>query len=149
MSGIVAKSSITINAPRDRVWQALTNPEDIKQYMFGTTVRSSWKQGSEITWKGEWQGRQYEDKGVIQRIEPETTLEYTHFSPLAGLPDRPENYHTVTVDLAPEGRQTRVTLSQDNNKTETEREHSEKNWEMMLAGLKRLVEDQSATTARS
>lgn len=96
--------------------------------------------GSEIRWKGEWEGKAYEDKGVILKIEPERTLQYSHFSPLAGLPDTPENYHTVTIELSGEGDQTRVSLSQDNNPTEEAREHSEKNWGMMLDGLKKYVE---------
>lgn len=52
----------------------------------------------------------------------------------------PENYHTVTIELSGEGAQTTVKLSQDNNATEEAREHSEKNWQMMLDGLKKLLE---------
>jgi uncharacterized protein YndB with AHSA1/START domain len=136
----VAKASATINAPAARIWEALIDPAQIKQYMFGTNVVSDWKQGSPITWKGEWQGRAYEDKGVVQRIDPPRVLQYTHFSPLAGLPDAPENYHTVTIELSENGSRTDVTLSQGNNPTEEEREHSEKNWQMMLEGLKKFVE---------
>jgi uncharacterized protein YndB with AHSA1/START domain len=139
--GLVAKHSIRINAPVAAVWDALVNPATIKQYMFGTTAQSQWTPGSPITFKGEWQGRSYEDHGVIVRAERERVLEYTHFSPLAGLPDTPENYHTVTVELSPAGPgATAVTLSQDNNATEQAREHSEKNWAIMLAGLKKLLE---------
>ncbi len=137
----VAKASATINAPAARVWEALVDPAQIKQYMFGTNVASDWKQGSPITWKGEWEGKAYEDKGVIQRIDPPRALQYTHFSPLAGLPDKPENYHTVTIDLSEDGSRTNVTLAQDNNPTEEEREHSEKNWRMMLEGLKKFLEE--------
>ena len=39
-----------------------------------------------------------------------------------------------------EGPQTRVSLVQDNNPTEDARVHSEKNWGMMLAGLKKFLE---------
>ena len=137
---LVAKASITINARSARVWDALVNPAAIKQYMFGTNVVTDWHEGSPIVWKGEWQGKSYEDKGVILQFKPERTLQYSHFSPLAGLPDRPENYHTVTIELSDEGNQTRVSLAQDNNLTEQARDHSEKNWETMLAGLRKLVE---------
>ena len=106
-----------------------------------TNVESSWRKGSPITWQGEWQGRAYQDKGVILEIDAPRTLQYTHFSPLMGKPDLPENYHTVTVTLAPSGATTRVTLEQDNNATEDARAHSEKNWTMMLAGLKQFLED--------
>jgi uncharacterized protein YndB with AHSA1/START domain len=137
---LIAKSSVVISAQSATVWKALVNPEAIKQYMFGTTVVSDWREGSPIIWKGEWQGKAYEDKGVILQLKPERTLQYSHFSPLSGLPDKPENYHTVTVELSDENNQTRVSLTQDKNATEEERADSEKNWGMMLGALKKFLE---------
>src|SRR5688572_26906917 len=139
-NGLFARASTTISAPVARVWDALVNPRLIKEYMFGTNVVSDWKKGSPIVWKGEWQGRKYEDKGVILELQPERMLRYSHYSPLSGLPEKPENYHTVTIELKSKGAQTDVSLSQDNNPTEEARQHSEKNWEMMLASLKELLE---------
>lgn len=137
---LIAKAEATINAPIAKVWEALTKPEIIKQYMFGTNVVSDWQVGSSIVWKGEWQGKSYEDKGKILKFEEGRVLQYSHFSPLTGEPDVPENYHTVTIELSSDGTQTIVTLSQDNNATEEAREHSEKLWNMMLDGLKKLLE---------
>jgi uncharacterized protein YndB with AHSA1/START domain len=137
---LVAKANTTINAGRWAVWDALISPEAIKEYMFGTNVKSDWEVDSPITWKGEWEGRPYEDKGVILQAKPERMLQYTHFSPLSGLDDVPENYHTITIELLDAGSQTRVLLTQDKNFTEEERAHSQKNWEMMLQGLKKYVE---------
>ncbi|MEO5956253.1 MAG: SRPBCC domain-containing protein [Nitrospiraceae bacterium] len=97
------------------------NPEAIKQYMFGTNVVSAWREGTPIVWKGEWQGKSHKDKGVILRIKPGQILQYTHFSSLSGLPDRPERYHTVTIELSADGHQTRLSLAQDNNSTEDAR----------------------------
>jgi uncharacterized protein YndB with AHSA1/START domain len=136
----VAKAETMVNTSVDKVWDALVNPATIKKYMFGTTVISDWKEGSKIVWNGEWQGKSYEDKGIIQRLKPKSILQYTHFSPLTGEPDLPENYHTVTFELKEKGKQTVLTLSQDNNVTEQAKEHSEKNWGMMLATLKELLE---------
>jgi uncharacterized protein YndB with AHSA1/START domain len=61
-ANLIAKAAITINAPASRVWQALVTPEAIKHYMFGTNVVSDWHEGSPIYWRGEWQGKPYEDK---------------------------------------------------------------------------------------
>ncbi len=138
--GFVAEASTTINAPVARVWGALIDPAMIKQYLFGTDVVSEWKPGSSIVFRGEWQGKTYEDKGVILKMEPQRLLQYTHWSNLSGLPDTAENYHTVTIELDAQGTQTRVSLSQDNNPTEQARDHSEKNWETVLAGLTQLLE---------
>ena len=137
---LIAKASVVINTRRAEVWKALVNPEAIKQYMFGTTVVSDWQKGSPIIWNGEWQGKSYEDKGIILQFKPERILQYSHFSPLSGVPDEPENYHTVTIELSSENDQTRVSLTQDKNATEEERADAEKNWGMMLAALKKFLE---------
>jgi uncharacterized protein YndB with AHSA1/START domain len=90
---LIARASITIDAPMANVWEALINPAAIKQYMFGTNAVSDWKEGSPIVWKGEWQNKAYEDRGTILMIEKQRLLQYNHFSPLTGKPDVPENYH--------------------------------------------------------
>jgi uncharacterized protein YndB with AHSA1/START domain len=136
----IARADIAINATKADVWTALVTPSAIKQYMFGADVVSDWTEGSGIVWKGEWQGKRYEDKGVIRRLEPGRKLQYTHYSPLSGLPDTPENYHTVTIELTVTGLPTNVVLTQDNNPTEEARAHSEQNWRTMLAKLKEYVE---------
>lgn len=137
---LIAMASISINAPISRVWQALVEPRAIKEYMFGTNVESDFKEGSSIKWKGVWQGKPYEDKGTILQLQPERKLQYSHFSPLGGAEDIPQNYHTVTIELLAEGRQTMVLLSQDNNSSEEEREHSRQNWMTMLEALKAYTE---------
>ena len=139
----VAKAQTIINATADKVWDALTNPEMIKKYMFGTTVISDWKEGNKIIWKGEWEGKSYEDKGKILQLEDQKRLQYSHYSPLSGLHDNPENYHIVTIDLSKKDNETIVTLTQDNNPDEKTKDHSEKNWKMMLASLKKLLEESS------
>ena len=142
-NNLIAKSTTSIEAPRDKVWEALVKADAIKQYMFGAIVESDWSRGSRITWTGEMNGKKYEDKGVILEIEPEQTLQYTHFSPLSGKAERPENYHTIKIDLSGSGNETEVSLSQDNNPDEKAREQSEKNWTAMLGGLKKYVEKSS------
>jgi uncharacterized protein YndB with AHSA1/START domain len=137
----IAKASVSINASPEKVWHALVDPKAIKQYMFGTNVVSDWKVGNPILWKGEWKGKSYEDKGEILQLKPGQIVQYSHFSPLSGVPDKPENYHTVTIVLSGNGNQTDVALTQDNNTTEAEKAESEKNWEMMLTELKKFLEE--------
>ncbi|HTX93171.1 MAG TPA: SRPBCC domain-containing protein [Anaerolineales bacterium] len=141
---LIARAAIGIDVPVEKVWDALVNPAAIRQYMFGTNVVSDWRKGSPIAWKGEWQGKPYEDKGTILQFDRGRRLQYSHFSPLSGLPDEPSNYHNVTVELSVEGKQTWVKLAQDHNATEEEREHSTRNWEMMLTTLKKFLEGSSA-----
>ena len=140
MADYVATAESEIDAPPSQVWAELTDPEQIKKYMFGSQVETDWRPGSPIVWKGEYEGKQYEDKGEIVEFEPERRLKVTHFSPLSGKEDVPENYHTLVYELEEHGAKTRVSLSQDKNPTEEAAEHSRANWEQMLSGLNQVVE---------
>lgn len=140
MSDHVATASTVVEAPKEEVWEALTDPDLISRYMFGTEVSTDWEVGSPIAWKGEWDGRSYQDKGTILELKPLRLLRYSHFSPLSGMADSPENYHIVTIEIAGDGSTTTVHLSQDNNETTEAREHSAANWQTMLDGLKDVVE---------
>ena len=128
---LIARASVTVNASPARVWEALTTPAIIKKYFFGSDIVTDWKVGSPIFYRGEWQGKPYEDKGTILKFEPEKRLVNTHWSPLSGVPDTPDNYHTVAYELTPHGASTTLTLTQDNNATEDERSHSEQNWNIV------------------
>lgn len=136
----VATVEIDISASPAQVWSALTDPEQIKKFMFGTDVQTDWQQGSSIVWKGVYEGKEYEDKGQILEIDQGRLLKVTHFSPLSGQPDVPENYHTLVYALEDRGSTTHLTLSQDNNASEEEAEHSRGMWAMLLDGIKEVVE---------
>jgi uncharacterized protein YndB with AHSA1/START domain len=136
---LTASATITIQVPAARVWEALTKPQIIKQYFFGVDVITDWKVGSPIVYRGEWEGKPFEDRGKIVRFEQEKFLVSTHWSPLSGMPDTPENYHTVSYKLEAGNSGTKVTITQDNNASEDEVEHSEQNWKMVLEGLKSLL----------
>jgi uncharacterized protein YndB with AHSA1/START domain len=138
--GLTSTAAVTVDAPPAEVWEALITPATIKQYMFGTETVSEWKEGRPIVWKGEYEGKAYEDKGVILVFEPERVLSYSHYSPLSGQPDVPESYHTVTIELTEHDASTDLKLSQDNNSSEEARDHTAQFWQDMLERIKKLVE---------
>jgi len=140
MADYIATAETDIDASPAQVWAALTDPKLIKRYMFGSLVESEWRRGSSILWKGEYEGKAYEDKGEILEIEPEQRLKVSHFSPLSGQEDVPDNYHTLLYELKQSGDKTHISLSQDKNASEEEAERAKGNWELMLGGLKDVVE---------
>lgn len=141
MTGFLASADIDVSAPPQRVWTALTDPDEIAKYMFGASVESTWRPGSSITWRGEYEGKPYQDKGEILEAEPPRWLKLTHFSPLTGQEDRPENYHTVTYELIDRDGATHLALSQDNNADQDEADRASATWSTMLTGLKEAVEN--------
>ena len=140
MTGYEATARVDVEAAPDRVWEAITDPEQIAQYMMGSRVDTDWEVGSPITWSGEMDGKSYQDKGEVLEVDPGRRLTVTHYSPLMGQEDTPENYHTVSYDLAPSDDGTTVSLTQDGCTSEAEAEQFSQNWQGMLDGLKALVE---------
>lgn len=138
-----ATTSIDIAASAEVVWKVLTEPDLIARYMHGARTETDWKVGSPIVWRGEWQGRQYEDKGEILAFEPERRVATTHWSPLTGEPDEPENYHHVTYELTPiDDGHTRLTLTHGNSPDQAAADAMiENGWKPTLASLKELAED--------
>lgn len=146
MSEVTASASVVVDRPRQQVWKALTEPDLVKQYFMGATVTTDWEVGHPITFSGEWNDKPYEDKGEILSFEPEQEMSYSHWSPLSGAEDAPENYHVVHIALADVDGGTKVTLEQSNlnggvtDADEASRADYEKNWKGTLEGLKQVAE---------
>jgi uncharacterized protein YndB with AHSA1/START domain len=145
MAETTAQASKIISAPPAKVWEALVTPAIIKRYFFGADVESDFRVGSPIRFRGEFKGKSYEDKGEVLAVKPQKTLSMSHWSPLSGEPDAPENYHVVTYTLEPDGERTRVTLTQSNLQggvkasDVSHRQEYEKNWAMVLDGLEKTL----------
>ncbi len=141
MSNFTAHAEITINTSAERVWDALTNPKLIKQYMFGTNAISDWKKGSSVVYRGEWEGKSYEDKGTILEVDEPHKMVMSYFSPMSGAADVPENYMTITYIVEERDGATTLRITQDNSKDQASADKSSSNWTMILNTIKKLLED--------
>jgi uncharacterized protein YndB with AHSA1/START domain len=146
-SSIKGSASVEINAPVSKVWEALTKPEIIKKYFFGTNTITEWKVGGPIKFEGEYQGKTYQDKGTVLAFEPQSFISYNYWSSMSGIEDKPENYVVVSYSIQPVGESTRVQITQENIPDEKMKEHSEENWKKVLAQLKSLLEEGSQIPA--
>lgn len=145
---LIVKNSIAINAPAATVWDALVNPEQTKKYMFGCETVSDWKPGSELLWRGNYEGQEMVFvKGNIVEIVPEKLLSYTTIDPNSGIEDIPENYLTVTYDLKEENGQIMLTATQGDYSTVGDGEKRFRDtldgggWQPILDEIKKLVEN--------
>ena len=144
---LTARATVIIDAPANKVWEALTKPEIIKKYFFGTQTDTDWKIGIPIHFSGEFNGQSYQDKGTVTAFEPYSLISYRYWSSLSGLPDTESNYLTITYFLTEINSKTRLDISQENVKDELLKEHSEENWRKVLDTLKRVVEDSARVLA--
>jgi uncharacterized protein YndB with AHSA1/START domain len=133
--------SVDINAEPLKVWQALTTPEIIKVYLFGTNTVTDWKPGSEIIFQGDFDGQTYRDHGVILENNELEKLSYSYWSGFSGLEDKPENYSTVTYTLKKvDDKTTNFTWTQIGYANEEGQQHSKNGMEDFLNQIKTIVE---------
>jgi uncharacterized protein YndB with AHSA1/START domain len=134
-------STFTITAPKQKVWDALTNPAIIKQYFFGTNLVADWKVGGMIYFRGEWEGKPYEDKGIITAIIQNELLCYDYKSSWDTSEDIRENYMPIEYRLSESNGITTLEITQG-AATQEQAGHSDENWKMVMNGMKELVEKQ-------
>src|SRR3990172_4071973 len=132
LNNLILTLQIAFNAPADAVWDALTNPEKIKLYLFGTKTVTDWKEGSPIVFTGTWEGTQYTDKGTILKFKKNKILQYSYWSSFSSLPDLPENYSVLTFSLSSNGKTTVLSLEQKGFIDENSLNHSKENWESVM-----------------
>ena len=129
----------TVNAPIEKVWDALTNPEIVKQYFFGTELVTTWKVGDDIIFQGEWEGQKYKDRGEVLEYSQNEKLAYSYLSNWAKMEDKPENYLWVSYEVRPIDNGTELIISQTNYDEERAK-HSEGNWASLIDGMKKIIE---------
>ncbi|HQV76107.1 MAG TPA: SRPBCC family protein [Flavobacteriales bacterium] len=139
-SKYTSKVQLDIDASPESVWRALTSPKAVKQYMMGAELETEWMVGGPVAWRGEFKGKKFEDKGMVLHYDKPEHLAYTHISPSSGEKDEPENYREIHIRLSKKEDRTHVVLTQDNNPSAEAKKESEKNWKMMMAGLKKIAE---------
>jgi uncharacterized protein YndB with AHSA1/START domain len=139
-SKIKGSVSTNIHATRAEVWDALTKPEIIKQYFFGTNTKTDWVPGHPIKFTGEWQGKSYEDKGTVLDVVKNKLISYSYWSSMSGIEDKHENYAIITYELTGDDNDIKVSVLQENIPDEKMKAHSEENWNKVLQGLKNLLE---------
>ena len=133
--------SVIINADVKKVWDALTNPTKIKDYLYGTETVTDWKVGSPIIFQGEYQGHKYKDHGIIVENKTNELLSYSYWSGFTGLEDKPENYSTVTYTLKViDSNSTGFTWTQKGFKDETGYNHSKSGMTEFLKSVKTVAE---------
>lgn len=109
MQNKTVENTITIQASKEKVWDALTQPEQTKKYMFGCETVSDWKAGSPLLWRGSYEGKAVDFvSGYIISILPGSLLEYSVIDPNASYPLTPENHLTVRYELLATNENTTV-----------------------------------------
>ncbi|KAF2515408.1 SRPBCC domain-containing protein [Flavobacterium zhairuonense] len=133
-------STIILNAPVEKVWNALTNPELVKQWQYGSDLITDWKTGNEIRFRNEWEGQVFEQWGTVLEVVLNQKIKYSLFFPRPALEDKPENYFIMNYVLTEENQKTKLEIIQEDNRPGAIQEEPQGEENPILQGLKALIE---------
>ncbi len=112
--------TIDIPAEPKSVWEVITNPDLMVQWMAGEDfllrIQTNWQPNGRILLSGHvfgFQHKSFQNIGRVLIFDEPYHLCYTHLSSLSKLPDVPENHTRVDYRLEklPNGTRLTVTLS--------------------------------------
>jgi uncharacterized protein YndB with AHSA1/START domain len=133
-------STVVFDVPIEKVWNALTKPELVKQWQYGSDLLTDWKIGSEIRFRNEWEGQVFEQWGTVLEVVKNQKIRYSLFFPRPELEDKPENYFIMSYVLSEENQKTKLEIIQEDNRPGAVQEKSQGEENPILQGLKALLE---------
>jgi uncharacterized protein YndB with AHSA1/START domain len=136
----VTTSGIIIHAPRDVVWQVLTDPLYVRQWQYNSVLTTDWVVGEPIRFSAEWQGQAFEQWGTVLDFEAPTRLGYSLFAPRPGVEDVAQNYFTMTYELSDEPSGTSVTFTHQDPRESAGAEVESEDEIPVLVALKSVAE---------
>jgi len=140
-NNLISSKSIVIHVNPEKIWEALTNPALISQYLFGATTITNWQPSSEILFKISFENNEFIDKGLVIENIQNKTLQYRYWSGFCGLEDQPENYSIVSYNIEKiENDKCKLTWTQTGFVDEQSRTSSENALVNILAQIKSIAE---------
>ena|SRR5450432_3175632 len=133
-------STLVIKAPIQKVWDALTMPELVKKWQYGSDLITDWKLGSEIRFRTEWEGKVFEQWGKVLELLPYHTIKYSLFAPRPGLEDKAENYFVMIYRLNEKESHTILEIIQEDQRPGAKQEEPQGEENPILNALKSLIE---------
>lgn len=133
-------SKITINATLKKVWDTLTKAELVKLWQYGSDLQTNWEVGSKIKFVTEWEGKAFEQWGIVLEYTPTQKLRYSLFAPRPGIEDKPENYFEMIYSLTADNGQTKLEIIQEDNRPNAVQEGVQSEENPILKMLKQVAE---------
>lgn len=125
--------------PPRTIWEGLFDPRQAARVWFGSTLETDLRPGGLLKWTGVWEGKSFEDHGIVLACEDAKSLDCLYFSGWAGRDETPETRMRLTIRLEPAGSGTKVRVEQANFADATSRDHSIQGWNAILDAAAREI----------
>ena len=133
-------STITVDASKQKVWNALTQPNLVKLWQYGSDLITDWTIGNKIEFVTEWEGKIFKQWGTVLDFKPTDSLTYNLFAPRPDLEDKPENYFVMKYILTDTNGKTKLEIIQEDNRPNAVQEEPQGDENPILQALKKVAE---------
>ncbi len=133
-------STIFINASIEKVWAAVTKPELVKLWQYGSELITDWQPGSDIKFSTRWEDKVFEQWGKVLEYKSNQSVSYSLFAPRPGIEDKPENYFIMSYVLSAENGQTKLEIIHEDNRPNAVQEAPQGEENPVLQMLKNIAE---------
>jgi len=127
-----------IRTTPEKLWEALTDPQFIRQYWFGVTIECAWKKGS--PWKMFYPDGRVTDTGEMLEIDPprRMVIWWQH----EWRPEiKAEGPGRCTIELEPVGRAVKLTITHEVDRPDSKLITAVSDgWPRIVSNLKSLLE---------
>ena len=137
---ITSKTTILINANKQKVWDTLTKPELVKKGQVGSDVITDWKVDSEIRFRVEWENKVFKQWGKILEVIPNELIKYSLFFPRPDLEDKEENYFIMSYVISESQNKIKLEILKEDNRPGAVKEEESNEENPVLLALKEIIE---------
>jgi uncharacterized protein YndB with AHSA1/START domain len=127
-----------IRTTPERLWSALTDPNQMKDYWLGMQIKTEWKTGAQ--WQMVFPDGRVADTGQILELERPKRIQLkwrNEFRPEL----KAEGFSLCTMDLEPEGACVRLTITHAIERADSKFVQAvSRGWPKILSNLKSLLE---------
>ena len=127
-----------IRTTAEKLWSALTDPEQMKEYWFGMHIKTEWKTGAE--WQMVFPDGRVADTGEILDVERPKRIQLkwqNEFKPEL----KAEGFTVCTLEIEPVGAAVKLTVTHTIERAESKfMQAVSGGWPKILSNLKSLLE---------
>ncbi len=129
-------SEVYIRTTPERLWQAITDPEQTRRYWYGALSHSAWTPGARWTSESE-DGEVFLDGEILESDPPRRLVHSFHVVHVADAAAEPPS--RLTWQIEPMGATCKLTVTHEEMGSATQ-EYTSGGWSYILSGLKTLLE---------
>ncbi|MCC9144099.1 MULTISPECIES: SRPBCC domain-containing protein [unclassified Arthrobacter] len=129
--------SMDVSATADQAWKALTDPEVVRRWYFGTAPRTSWEVGSTIDYVDDDGGTQI--TGILLEVDAPRTFSHTFIATWYGTEN---DQGSLQWQLEPAAEGTRIILvHRDRHAGSREGSETDEGSQRLMDSLRKVLED--------